>query len=354
MAIDITLDPRNEEELLDQASRYIFNRSNGRLSNLNESNPLIFLLEAQVFAGSELLWYLNQLPKKILLTFLSQYESLVTTPAKATGLLTLNLTAALGSSYTISSLTVSDGNLLYRLITPVIFPAGTTQATGTIEALEVGSEYNLPQYSITSIATPTAFLASVFNPNSLTGGISETTPDEAIDLFTSRFRDSQITSLSDYEREVRKVIGSEVELRIFYKDGVNILIGNPETGISLSLIESVYLYLIDKAVLTSTIKVQELDYVQTKVYLKVTSDRLTDELPDQIYTAIKKLSRSQTVLTTNELIYVSAQLGLTFIDGWFDNLFGVELKDNQMFDITTFTLNINGIDYTYGMSEDTD
>jgi hypothetical protein len=45
---DISLDPRNESELLEQAAQYAIDKSGGQLGNLSPANPLIFLLEAQV------------------------------------------------------------------------------------------------------------------------------------------------------------------------------------------------------------------------------------------------------------------------------------------------------------------
>ncbi len=352
MSLDIVLDPRNEQELLNQLTRYLFNRSNGRLTNLNESNPLIFLLEAQVFAGSELLWYVNQLPSKLLLTFLNRFETLQDTPQKATGTLILNLTSPLSSSYTISSLEVSDGERLYRLVSPVVFTSGTTQATGIIEAFEEGSEYNVPAFSINRIITPVAFLSSVTNPNALTNGISETTPEEAIDRFVSGFRDSQLISVEDFRAEVNRLVGSTYTVRVYYDGSINVLVGNPTSRPPISLLETIYQTILSKAVLTTSLTVQEIAYKDCSVFLSVKSDNLTETLPDLIYQELLSVLKDREVISTTDLIELSGKLGLRFVDGWINKTWGVELQPNEMFNPKHVQLKINGFDFYFGDSED--
>ncbi len=345
MALDIVLDPRNEEELLNQAARYIFEKSNGALSNLNVSNPLIFLLEAQVFAGAELLWYANQLPDKLLLYFLSQFHDLEVTATRATGTLTLNLTSPLGTNYIIDSLEVSSGDEVYRLVSPVTFTAGNTQTSGLIEAIDVGSRFNKPPFSVNSIVTPRPFLTSVTNLNNIEGGLDELTPQEAIDKYTDQFKDSQLISIDDYRSETQRLVGSAYPVRVVYQDGIQVLIGNNP---SIDLIRAVQQSLEKKSILTANLAVQKLIEVPLDIYLSVQGDQASS---DEFYQYLLQIFTSGiSVLSRDTLIEICVAFGYKFIDGFFDVTQSRtrELNVNEIFVLNKLQLDLNGLPNYYG------
>lgn len=350
---DVQIDPRNEDELLDQVTRYIFEKSNGRLSNLNPSNPLIFLLEAQIFAGAELLWYANKLPAKVLTYFLSQYQELIPPATKATGQLTLNLTSALPNSYTVNSLTVSNGTNLYSLISPVTFASGQIQATGLIEADDFGRSFNSPAFSINEIVTPTAFLASVTNLNPLSGGTDELTAEEAVESFVSDFRDSQLISAGDYEKAVRRLIGDEYAIKIRYSEGVRVLIGNP-SGVSLDVLRNVQRELDAITPMTVEIIVQTLDYKPVDIFIKAEgSESLADSfyeyLQAQLLPGVQSISR-------DDLVKFVSLFGFRFVDGYVD-LFRSSVSQEDVTEVlfvNSLNLVLNGKSIRYGESDDRD
>lgn len=348
MALDIVLDPRNEEELLNQVSRYIFEKSNGTLSNLNISNPLIFLLEAQVFAGSELLWYVNQLPAKLLLYFLSQFQDIQETATKATGTLLLNLTSPLASDYTITNLEVSSGEEVFRLVSPVTFTAGNTQSTGLIESVEPGSRFNKPPFSINTIITPRPFLTSVTNLNPTENGADELTAEEAITKYSNQFLDSQLVSLEDYRVEVVRLVGSNYPVKVVYQEGINILLGNEAP---IDLIRSVQSELERKSIITASIAVQRLVSVPLAVNLIVAGDA---GLGDSFYQYLAESLDKYEVLTRDDLVGLVSQFGYTFIDGYFDQNANQtkELNYNEYFYLKFLSLTVNGLTTLYGVSDD--
>jgi hypothetical protein len=86
MIPDIQIDPRNEYELLEQATNHAIEVSGGTLSNFNPSDPMTALIEGQVYAGAELLWYLNRLPASLATYWLNQFGYSTDQGAIATGI----------------------------------------------------------------------------------------------------------------------------------------------------------------------------------------------------------------------------------------------------------------------------
>ena len=63
----VSIDPRNEAELVQEASQRVYDASNQTLNDFSSGNPLAALIEGQAFAQGEFLFWANQLPEKILL-----------------------------------------------------------------------------------------------------------------------------------------------------------------------------------------------------------------------------------------------------------------------------------------------
>lgn len=206
---EIQLDPRNEYELLEQSANHAFNVSGGLLSNFSPSDPLSFLLEGQVYAGAELLWYLNQLPAKLLAQWLAYWGLTVLPGSRATGTLTINFSSALPTAVTIAAgFRVGSGSQIFETTATVTAPISSTSIQVPIQSVEIGEANNLPPYSINQIVTPTPFVRSVFNTSPTTGGSDERTPENVIDEFVGQTYDGLISSASDLERATLSFLGA--------------------------------------------------------------------------------------------------------------------------------------------------
>lgn len=314
---EISLDPRNEQELLEQAAQYAISKSGGQLGNLSPANPLIFLLEAQVFAGAELLWYLNQLPQKLLITFLNYWGVSVSDGVAATGDLTVTLTGSLATSITLpSGLLFSDGEVLYKSISPVVVPSGSTSATVPVECTEKGIIGNKPAYTINNIVTPNAYLKTVTNPLQFNTGSDSVDTDQAVSGFVDNLRSEQCISEGDFIRVSQEFLGDGWDIRVLPNTNpttsqneigtVAILIGNPKnidtpTATTIALQK----HLTNKAPITSRVWVSTIQYQPAiiKIYATYSEGQDTQELANQLYAIIQDtLLTTPTKLTDRDLI----------------------------------------------------
>ena len=69
----VNLDPRNEAQLVQQATQRVYQASGQTLNDFSAGNPLAALLEGQAFAQGEFLFYANQLPQSILIEWLGPF-----------------------------------------------------------------------------------------------------------------------------------------------------------------------------------------------------------------------------------------------------------------------------------------
>lgn len=321
---EITLDPRNEQQLLEQAAQYAIDKSGGQLGNLSPANPLLFLLEAQVFAGAELLWYLNQLPAKLLIQFLNYWGVTTTDGTPATGDLTVTLTGSLATSITLpSGLLFSNGSLLYKSTTPVVVPSGSTTATVPVECQTVGVIGNLPAYSINNVVTPNAFLRSVTNPDKFITGTDPVDTDQAVSNFVSALRTDQCLSEADFIRVSNKFLGTGWDVRVLPNTNpttsqseigtVAVLIGNPKnidtpTATTIALQE----HLTDRASITSRVWVSPIQYkpLVAKIYAAYTGSN-NQEIADKFYNLFQEnLLLSPTEITDRDLVRWGDRLGV--------------------------------------------
>lgn len=304
---EISLDPRNESELLEQAAQYAIDKSGGQLGNLSPANPLLFLLEAQVFAGAELLWYLNQLPSKLLIQFLNYWGVTTTEGTRATTNLTVTLTGPLSTAITLpTGLLFSDGVNLYESISPVVVASGATSATVPVQCTVPGLIGNVPAFSVNQIVTPVAYLKTCTNPNIINTGVDPIGTDQAIESFVGSLRSEQCISEVDYLRVSQGFLGGGWDVRVLPNTDPNtnqedigsvaVLIGNPKsitpptaTAIALQT------HLTQKAPIISRVWVSTLDYqpVVIKVYATTQIGVKSQDVADLMFELI------QEHLTTN-------------------------------------------------------
>lgn len=205
---EIQLDPRNEYELWEQACDHAYNVSGGMLRNFSPGDPLAFLIEAQVYAGAELLWYVNKLPSKLLLAWLSQWGVSVNEGSTATGQLVINFSGPLpGPSSIPAGSLFSNGEVQYRSTQTTIAPSGSETVTINVEAVEQGSAGNSQAFTVTLINSPIAFTRNCYNPAAIAGGTDPVTPEDAIREFVRTPLDKQIISLADLERASTEYLG---------------------------------------------------------------------------------------------------------------------------------------------------
>jgi hypothetical protein len=206
----VILDPRNEEELLEQSQLRVYNSSGGQLNDFSENSPVAALLQGQAFAGSELLYYANQLPLALVIDFLkiTGISRRLGTKAKAT--LTFNLSSPQSLPFTIlQGFEVLDesGNFSFYTDANLQIPAGLVSGSVTATAETVGSAYNIPAYSLTGISQPITYLSGVTNVEPSLGGTDEESVESTIERALIALRQDNLVSADDYENAAESILG---------------------------------------------------------------------------------------------------------------------------------------------------
>lgn len=206
-----TLDPRDEQTLVQQAQIATHEVSQGRLNDFSPHSPLTAFLQGMAYSGAELLWYINRLPDALAIAFLSIAGIQRNLGTHAKGTVTFVLTSALTTPFTIPSgfvVTDSSGEYVFETDNLTIIAPGATEATATVTAEAPGMEYNLPPFSLTNFTVPLAFLQAVYNPQATTGGTSEETLDAAKARGFEAIRDRRVLiSQEDYETAAESLMG---------------------------------------------------------------------------------------------------------------------------------------------------
>ena len=153
----VSLDPRNEAELVQQASQRVYEASGQTLNDFSAGNPLAALLEGQAFAQGEFLFWANQLPQSILIEWLGPFLGAMRrlgTPAVAR--LTLTVPASntdtvipAGTPFTTNATLTGGETFTFVTDSNVIIPAGEITAYASAASQYVGAVYNAPTNSIT-------------------------------------------------------------------------------------------------------------------------------------------------------------------------------------------------------------
>jgi len=203
----VSLDPRNEADLVQAAAQTVYEASNKTLNDFSAGNPLAVLLEGQAFAQGEFLYWANQLPDKILIEwigpFLGAMRRLGTTSATEL-VVTIPPT---GSSTVIPSGTIFSTNPQltsgesYEFISnlDLVIPSGGTTGRVPVYSKFVGSTYNVPANSITGIANTGTLNLSATNPQPSVGGSDVETFQEVQERFFTLIRRRNPVSESDWQ-----------------------------------------------------------------------------------------------------------------------------------------------------------
>ena len=203
----VSIDPRNEAELVQAASQRVYEASNQTLNDFSAGNPLAALLEGQAFAQGEFLFWANQLPDKILLEWIGPFLGSMRrlgTASVARLVLTIppsnsSVTIPSGSSFTTNpNLT---GGEVFSFITyeDFTFSPGETTLIVPVYSELVGSVYNVPANSIVGSSAINAPGLSAINPEPATGGSDVESYQEVQERFFSLIRRKNPVSAEDWQ-----------------------------------------------------------------------------------------------------------------------------------------------------------
>jgi len=203
----VSIDPRNEAQLVQAASQRVYLASNQTLNDFSSGNPLAALLEGQVFAQGEFLFWLNQLPQKLLLEWIGPFLGAMRrlgTASIARLVLTIPasdvpVTVPSGSTFTTDP-NITGGEVFNFVTTEAhTFPPGETVLYVPVYSEFVGTIYNVPANSIVGSSAINVESLSSNNPQPATGGSDVETYQEVQERFFTLIRRKNPVSSQDWQ-----------------------------------------------------------------------------------------------------------------------------------------------------------
>ena len=203
----VSIDPRNEAQLVQEASQRVYQASNQTLNDFSSGNPLAALLEGQVFAQGEFLFWLNQLPEKILLEWIGPFLGAMRrlgTASIARLALTIPpsssaVTVPSGSSFTTDPNITGGEVFSFVTLENHTFPPGETVLYVPVYSEFVGSQYNVPANAIVGSSAVNVAGLSAINPQPATGGSDVETYQEVQERFFTLIRRKNPVSSQDWQ-----------------------------------------------------------------------------------------------------------------------------------------------------------
>lgn len=203
----VSIDPRNEAELVQRASEVVYDASNQTLNDFSAGNPLAALLEGQAFAQGEFLFWANQLPQKILIEWIGPFLGAMRrlgTPATARLLVAIppnneSVTIPAGTAFTTNANLTAGQSFSFLSDVDVTIPAGETERYVTVVSQFVGTAYNVPANSITGVSAINVNGLIATNPQPATGGSDVETFDEVQERFFTLIRRRNPVSAEDWQ-----------------------------------------------------------------------------------------------------------------------------------------------------------
>lgn len=174
----VSLDPRNEAEIVQLASQKVYEASNQTLNDFSAGNPLAALLEGQAFANGEFLFWANQLPQAILIEWIGPFLGAMRrlgSPATARLLVSIppsdsSTTIPAGSVFTTNANLTGGESVSFVSGVDTVIPAGETQRFVEVISQYVGSVYNVAANTITGASAIGVNSLTVTNPQPAVGG----------------------------------------------------------------------------------------------------------------------------------------------------------------------------------------
>ena len=203
----VSIDPRNEAELVQSASQRVYEASGQTLNDFSSGNPLAALLEGQAFAQGEFLFWANQLPQSILIEWLGPFLGAMRrlgTPAVARLAITVPpsntvTTIPAGTAFTTDPDLTGGETFTFVTYTDISIPAGEEIAYATVSSQYVGAVYNSPANSITGTSAINVDGLTVTNPQPATGGSDVETYQEVQERFFTLIRRRNPVSQEDWQ-----------------------------------------------------------------------------------------------------------------------------------------------------------
>jgi len=203
----VSIDPRNEAQIVQDASQRVYEASGQTLNDFSAGNPLAALLEGQAFAQGEFLFWANQLPQSILIEWLGPFLGAMRrlgTPAIARLLVTVPAsdtvtTIPSGTAFTTDANLTGGEVFTFVSDAEVSIPAGEATAYVTVASQYVGSVYNSPANSITGVSAVSVDGLTVTNPQPAAGGSDVETYQEVQERFFTLIRRRNPVSEEDWQ-----------------------------------------------------------------------------------------------------------------------------------------------------------
>ena len=203
----VSLDPRNEAEIVQAASQRVYQASGQTLNDFSAGNPLAALLEGQAFAQGEFLFWANQLPQSILIEWLGPFLGAMRrlgTPAVARLTLTVPpsntvTTIPAGTAFTTDANLTGGESFTFITDAEVSIPPGENVAYVTAASQYVGAIYNSPANSITGTSAINVNGLTATNAQPATGGSDVETYQEVQERFFTLIRRRNPVSAEDWQ-----------------------------------------------------------------------------------------------------------------------------------------------------------
>jgi hypothetical protein len=203
----VSIDPRNEAQIVQAASQVVYEASNQTLNDFSTGNPLSALIQGQAFAQGEFLFWANQLPQEILINWIgpflgamrrlgsSSVAQLVVTisPSNTDTVIPVN------TPFTTNANTTGGQTITFINTEQYVIPAGQFTTRITVASQYVGSEYNCPANTI--VGAPAIGIAglAVTNPQPAVGGSDVETYDQVQERFFTLIRRKNPVSQEDWQ-----------------------------------------------------------------------------------------------------------------------------------------------------------
>jgi hypothetical protein len=203
----VSIDPQNEADLVQLASQTVYESSNRTLNDFSAGNPLAALIEGQVFAQGEFLFWLNQFPQKILVEWIGPFLGAMRrlgTPAAAqldVSVSPSNTATVIpaGTSFSTDPQLTGGVRITFLSTEDLVIPAGQSSGKVAVYSQFVGSENNVPANSITGVSVNSSTPLAVNNPKPAAGGSDVETFTEVQERFFSQIRRPNPVSETDWQ-----------------------------------------------------------------------------------------------------------------------------------------------------------
>jgi uncharacterized phage protein gp47/JayE len=293
----VVLDPANDEELVQLTYNRIRAASGGVIDDFRQGSTVSALVEGQVFAISELLYYFNLLPEAIAIEVFRLFGVERSLGTKASGAVTFLLKELSPNGFFLPagySIPFLDGNLV--LTQDLNIAQDSREGTVNVAADRVGKAYNAEEFGLLVTNSGLGQVQTISNRLPLTGGSDIETLENWVKRSQRLVRSRKaLISKQDYEDAAVELMGEgsrAIAVAGLSSDSTSILAGN--VGLFLqdsqgkpaapATIQSIRGQLADRIPLNSRLNI--FPVVQEPLSVEVFADSY--DLSDSTFTTIIK------------------------------------------------------------------